>query len=248
MKTTLESADRSRKRVYSPRNHLRRDMVVGNPIYELFVSGSSTGSNKLFHCMICQRDVSMESRGAAEFSRHFFGKRHWQLDVTYRVQNGLPVYNRLMDPMVLSDAQLEEYRNRPSKGKDEGFSFPEDLLPACVQPDSSVPLMSMVNCLIELLRFGGSHTLLRKLWGCFRATLGPENPLYSIQWSRPESLVGIFVLVLIQIGVCSFFFFCCFFFSFPLFCLNIVGIRRYVLVVDLWSPLPSCVARSRCSD
>ena len=121
----------------------------------------------------------------------FFGKRHWQLDVTYRVQNGLPVYNRLMDPMVLSDAQLEEYRNRPSKGKDEGFSFPEDLLPACVQTDSSVPLMTMVNCLIELLRFGGSYSLLRKLWGCFRATLGPENPLYSIQWSRSESLVGI---------------------------------------------------------
>ena len=218
METTLESADRSRKRVYSPRNHLRRDMVVGNPIYELFVSGSSTGSSKLFHCMICQRDVSMESRGAAEFSRHFFGKRHWQLDVTYRVQNGLPVYNRLMDPMVLSDAQLEEYRNRPSKGKDEGFSFPEDLLPACVQPDSSVPLMTMVNCLIELLRFGGSYTLLRKLWGCFRATLGPENPLYSIQWSRPESLVGIFVLVLIQMGVCSSFFsFAVFSFLFPFF-------------------------------
>ena len=95
---------------------------------DVFVSGSSTGSDKLFHCMICQRDVSMESRGAAEFSRHFFGKRHWQLDVTYRVQNGLPVYNRLMDPMTLSEVQVEEYRSRPSKGKNEGFSFPEDLL------------------------------------------------------------------------------------------------------------------------
>ena len=191
METTLESADRSRKRVYSPRNRLRRDMVTGNPIYELFVSGSSTGSDKLFHCMICQRDVSMESRGAGEFSRHFFGKRHWVLDVTYRVQNGLPVFNRLMDPMVLSETQLEEYRNRPSKGKSEGYSFPEDLLPACMQADSSVPLMSMVNCLIELLRFGGSYVLLRKLWGRFRATLGPKDPLYDVRWSRPESLVSI---------------------------------------------------------
>ena len=34
METTLESADRSRKRVYSPRNRLRRDMVTGNPIYD----------------------------------------------------------------------------------------------------------------------------------------------------------------------------------------------------------------------
>ena len=70
---TLEDASRNRKRVYSPRNRLRRGMVAGHPIFELFVSGSSTGSDKAFHCMICQRDVSLESRGAAEFSRHFFG-------------------------------------------------------------------------------------------------------------------------------------------------------------------------------
>ena len=197
MKSTLEGAERGRKRVYSPRNRLRRDMVTGNPIYELFNSGSSTDSDELFHCMICQRDVSMESRGAAEFSRHFFGKRHWQLDVTYRVQNGLPVYNRLMDPMTLSEVQLEEYRSRPSKGKNEGFSFLEDLLPACAQLNSSVPLMSMINCLIELLRFGGSYLLLRKLWGCFRATLGHDSPLYNLYWSRPESLVSTAFLCLL---------------------------------------------------
>ena len=57
---------RQRKRVHSPRNRLRRDMVGDNPIYQLFVSGSSTGSDKLFFCKICHRDVSMESRGASE--------------------------------------------------------------------------------------------------------------------------------------------------------------------------------------
>ena len=60
---TLDEASCSRKRVYSPRNRLRRDMVAGHPIFELFVSGSSSGSDKAFHWMICQRDVSMESRG-----------------------------------------------------------------------------------------------------------------------------------------------------------------------------------------
>ena len=167
-------------------------MVANHPVFELFVSGSSTGSNKLFHCMICQRDVSMESRGAAEFARHFFGKRHWELDVTYRVQNNLPVFNRLMDPMELSEAQLEAYANRPSKGKSEGFSFPEDLLPTCTRVDSSVPLLTMVNCLLELCRCGGSYTLLRRLWGSFRATLGQENPLYKLSWDRAESLVSFF--------------------------------------------------------
>ena len=132
----------------------------------------------------------MESRGALEFSRHFFGKRHWQLDVTYRVQNNLPVFNRLMDPKELTDAQLEDYRNRPCQGKADGFSFPEDLFPACTQVDSSVLLLTLVKCLLELLRSGGSYTLLRKLWGCFRATLGPEKLLYSLKWSREESLVS----------------------------------------------------------
>ena len=199
---TLDSASRSRKRVYSPRNRLRRDMVTGHPIFELFVSGSSTGSDKAFHCMICQRDVSMESRGAAEFSRHFFGKRHWQLDVAYRVRNDMPVYNRLMDPMILSESQVAEYRDWPSKGKSEGFSFPEDLLPACTQINSSVPLMTMVNCLLELLRCGGSYTLLRRLWGNFRATLGRDNPLYSLNWSQVESLVSCVLYEYSALHVC----------------------------------------------
>ena len=194
------SPQRQRKRVYSMRKRLRRDMIGDNPIYQLFVSGSSTGCDKHFFCMICHRDVSMESRGALEFSQHFFGKRHWQLDVTYRVQNNLPVFNRLMDPMELTDTQLEDYRSRPCKGKAEGFSFPEDLLPACTQVDSSVPLLTLVNCLLELLRSGGSYTLLRKLWGCFRATLGPENPLYSLKWSREESLVSILYSLLCFVG------------------------------------------------
>ena len=83
------SPQRQRKRVYSLQKRLRCDMIGDNPIYQLFVSGSSTGCDKHFFCMICHRDVSMESRGSLEFGRNFFGKRHWQLDVTYRVQNGL---------------------------------------------------------------------------------------------------------------------------------------------------------------
>ena len=65
MEVTLDEASRGRKRVYSSQNRLRRDMVAGHPIFELFVSGSSSGSDRGFHCMICQRDVSLESRGLA---------------------------------------------------------------------------------------------------------------------------------------------------------------------------------------
>ena len=86
------------KRTYSARNRLRREMVDDHPVYSLFVSGSSTGSNEKFFCRICHRDVSMRTRGAGEFSRYFFGLRHRYTDVTYRVREGRPVFNRLMNP------------------------------------------------------------------------------------------------------------------------------------------------------
>ena len=185
------SLHRLKKRVYSPRNQLRREMVRGHPVLELFVSGSSTGSDKSFFCTICHRDVSMETRGAGELTRHFSSDRHWQADVTYRVHKGLPIFNKLMDPIELSETQKADFLSRPFKDKLEGFTFPEDLLPSCTRVDSTIPLLTMVNCLTELLRAGGSYIFLRKLWGCFRATLGRDNPLYSLNWSRTESVVSL---------------------------------------------------------
>ena len=166
-------------------------MVGDHPVYSLFVSGSCTGSSEKFFCRICHRDVSMRTRGAVEFSR-FFGPRHWYADVMYRVREGLPVFNMLMGPMELSAEQIADFRSRPCKGLSEGFSFPEDLLPACTRVDLTIPLLRMVNCLLELLRCGGSYLFLRKLWGCFRATLGPKNTLFSLNWTRVESLVSFF--------------------------------------------------------
>ena len=164
-------------------------MVRGHPVLELFVSGASTGSENHFFCTICHKDVSMETGGAGELVRHFSGLRHWQADVTYRVHQGLPVFNKLMDPLELSESQRSNFLSRPFKDKSEGYSFPEDLLPSCTRVDSVVPLLTMVNCLVELLRAGGTYVFLRRLWGCFRATLGPDNPLSSLNWSKDESLV-----------------------------------------------------------
>ena len=45
---------------------------------------------------------------------------------------------------------MSEYMSRPSKGLAEGFSFSEDLFPACTRVDSSVPLVTMVNSVLEL--------------------------------------------------------------------------------------------------
>ena len=132
----------------------------------------------------------MQSRGAREFIRHFASDRHWKRDVAYRVQNDMPTFNRKMEPLILTPQKRDGYLNQARVDKDDGFSFPEDLLPSCTRVESTVPLLTMVNCIAELYRCGGNYTLLRKLWGNFRATLGRENPLYILQWNRSETLVS----------------------------------------------------------
>ena len=60
-----------KKKKYSSRNHLRKDMVAGNEILSEFVSGSKNGQSTYFFCTMCERDVSMVSRGASVLVRHF---------------------------------------------------------------------------------------------------------------------------------------------------------------------------------
>ena len=115
--------------------------------------------------------------------------------------------------MELSESQTQEYLARPFQEKPEGFSFPEDLLPSCTRVDSSVPLLTMVNCLIELLRSGGDYLLLRKLWGHFRATLASENPLFNLAWNRGESLVRLSSYFLTFLSSSPLFLFFVFFFG-----------------------------------
>ena len=62
----------------------------------------------------------------------------------------------------------------------------------------------MVNRLVELLRAGGTYILLHRLWDSFQATLGPDNQLYALNWSKDESLVTVFASVQ---GVTLMFFF-----------------------------------------
>ena len=58
---------------------------------------------------MCERDVSIESCSSGEINHHFASDRHWERDVTYRVHNGLPVYNQLRQAVTLTDDQLACY-------------------------------------------------------------------------------------------------------------------------------------------
>ena len=171
-------------------------MVAGNDILSEFVSGSKNGKSTSFLYTMRERDVSIESRGSGEINRHFASDRHWERDVTYRVHKGLPVYNQLV--ITLTDAQLADYRSRPFERKVACYLFRENKLPEHGQVSSKVPLLTMVSCLTEVLRGGGSYTMLRRLWGFFRASLSESDPVYHIVWSKPETLVS---LPLFRIGI-----------------------------------------------
>ena len=84
----------------------------------------------------------------------------------------MPAFDQLMKPLELTTGQRAEYLSQDAVEKDEGFSFPEDLLPACTRVDSTVPLLTMVSFVAELCRWGaatscfvnsGANSVL--LWG-----------------------------------------------------------------------------------
>ena len=69
--------------------------------------------------------------------------------------------------------------------------FVEDEVDALVGVPSNVPPTTLVGCLFELLRSGGSQVFLRRLWNQFRTTLPVESAYASGSWSKTETLVVI---------------------------------------------------------
>ena len=110
-------------------------MVAGNEILSEFVSGSKNGQSTYFFCTLCERDVSMVSRGAGELVRHFGSDRHWERDVTYRVHEGLPIFNQLRQAITLTDEDMNSYRSCPFKKKAVGYLLPEDRLQSAIVDD-----------------------------------------------------------------------------------------------------------------
>ena len=164
-------------------------MLGLNPLFQDFVSGPKNGRGTHVFCKVCKRDVVMKAR----FGRHFYSPGHWNRVVTYRVHMGLPIYNRLMEPMTLSAAQLADFRSRPFEDLGEGFPFPENLVPTRARVESKVPYMTLVASLFDFLRSGLDFNLVRRLRGYFRATLGERQPDFSFEWSRSETIVSMLV-------------------------------------------------------
>ena len=121
-------------------------MLSAHESFKDFVTGAKSGSDERFFCRICKRDVTKCTHGVSERIRHFGSVGHWRRDVTHRVHLDMPVYNKLLEPMTLSETQFAEHRARPFEDFGGEFPYPENLVAKQAHPGSKVPLMTLVSC------------------------------------------------------------------------------------------------------
>ena len=192
-KERLLTRDEERAKKQTERHVLTKAMS-NHPIPKLFVSRRNDKSPNGFNCSICQKDVSFLSRGPRGIWRPFKCKGHYAKDRRYRFDHEDCIYAEKFDPIPVSEVSLElraEIEKTPPVTLGRMNNFLEDELDALVGVPSNVPPTTLVGCLFELLRCGGSQTFLRRLWNQFRTTLPADSPYACVTWSKTETLVVI---------------------------------------------------------
>ena len=92
--------------------------------------------------------------------------------------------------MASISAELRaEIEKTPAVVLGRKYPLVEDEVDDLVGVESNVPSSVLVGGLFELLRSGGSHMFLRRIWNQFRATLPVESNCAQATWSKTESLV-----------------------------------------------------------
>ena len=87
----------------------------------------------------------------------------------------------------ISEELRDEILKTPSVTLGPKYPFDEDAVDGTVGVQSPLPARTLVGCLLELLRTGGSHSLLRRLWALFRSRLG-GGVWSGTSWSNTETL------------------------------------------------------------
>ena len=190
-KERLLARDEERTKKQTERHVLTKAMS-NHPIPRLFVSHRNDKSPNGFNCAICQKDVSFLSRDPRGIWRHFKCKSHYQKDRRYRYDHEDVIFTEKFDAVPVADLSVElreEIEATPPVVLGKMNRFIEDEVDALVGVPSNVPPKTLVGCLFELLRSGGSQGFLRRLWNHFRTTLPVESPYASASWSKTETLV-----------------------------------------------------------
>ena len=190
-KEKLLARDEEKAKRQSERHVLTKAMCH-HALPRLFVSRRSDKNPNGFNCAICRKDVSFLSRGPRGIWRHFKCKGHYLKDRRYRYDHEDVIYTEDFDAIPVGEisAELrEEIEKTPPVTLGKMNPFLEDEVDALVGVPSNVPPSTLVGCLLELLRSGGSQVFLRRLWNQFRTTLPVESPYASVTWSKTETLV-----------------------------------------------------------
>ena len=103
-------------------------------------------------------------------------------DRRYRLDHEDVIYSENLDAIPVAEVSAElraeiELTLPVTLGRMN--KFVEDEVEALVGVPSNVPPTTLVGCLFELLRSGGSQVFLRRLWNQFRTTLPVESPYAS---------------------------------------------------------------------
>ena len=180
-----------RKQRQLEHNVLRKEMA-SHPLPQLFVSRRSDRNPNGFNCAVCRRDVSFLTRGEPEIWRHFTSKSHFVKDRRYRLDHEEVLYTTRFDEVPVSAITPElraEIEKTPAVVLGKKNPFVEDEVDALVGVVSNVPSSTLVGGLFELLRSGGSHRFLRRLWSQFQAALPVGSSCAQATWSKTETLV-----------------------------------------------------------
>ena len=190
-KSKLFAKYERRKKRQTERHVLRRSMAI-HPIPRLFVSQRADKNPNGFNCAICRKDISFLWRGELEIWRHFGCKTHFAKDQRYRLDHEDTVYTAGFDEIAVATISPElraEIEKTPPVVLGKKNAFVEDEVDALVGVVSNVPSSTLVGGLFELLRSGGSHSFLRRLWSQFRTTIPVETSYAQATWSKTESFV-----------------------------------------------------------
>ena len=182
-----------RKKMRLKSKHVLTRGMIESEIPALFASRRSDGGLNGFHCNICRRDVSFLAHGEREIYRHFVSKRHYEKDRKYRFDHEAAIFLPSLErvPVELVDpAIVAEIRSMDPVVLGDSFPLVEDSLGDVSGVSSKLPVETLLGTLFELLRSGGSHSLVRRLWSQFRTTLGDVNPLRDVTWSKTEVIVS----------------------------------------------------------
>ena len=190
-KRKLYASYLKKKKRQTERHVLRKEMAE-HAIPRLFVSRRSDKNPNGFNCAICRKDISFLSKGEPEIWRHFGSKTHFLRDRRYRLDHEDYLYTSRFDAVEVSSISADlraEIEKTPAVVLGCKNPFVEDEVDALVGVSSNVPASTLVGGLFELLRSGGSHSFLRRLWNQFRTTMPVDSECAHTTWSKTESLV-----------------------------------------------------------